>query len=135
MTIYTGKNGLTAALRIKLMEVLYIPWIWQRCSILRSQADTSRPTNLCHLERTLPVGGELVCTFMGKYVPEYQIVHLKLSTIHKLLVIVSEHLVVPCILESCLPSSFVDEVDIITPSLVLRGFVICLNMRGDHGDF
>jgi hypothetical protein len=117
------------------MEVLYIPWIWQRCSILHSQADTSRPTNLCHLERTLPVGGELVCTFTRKYVLEYQIVHLKLSTIHKLLVIVPERLVVPCILGSCLPSSFVDEVDIITPSLVLRGFVVCLNTRGDHGDF
>jgi hypothetical protein len=28
MTLYTGKNGLAAALRIKLMDVLYVPWIW-----------------------------------------------------------------------------------------------------------
>jgi hypothetical protein len=33
---------------------------------------------------------------------------------HKLLVIASEHLIVPCILESCLPSSFIDVVNIIT---------------------
>jgi hypothetical protein len=60
MTIYTGKNGLTAAVRIKLTEVLYVPWIWQWCSILRSQADASKLANLCHLKRTLPVEGELV---------------------------------------------------------------------------
>jgi hypothetical protein len=34
-----------------------------------------------------------------------------------------------------LPSLFIDEVDIITPELVLRGFIVCLNMGGDHGDF
>jgi hypothetical protein len=30
------------------------------CSILLSQADTSRPANLCHPKRYLPVGEELV---------------------------------------------------------------------------
>jgi hypothetical protein len=54
---------------------------------------------------------------------------------HKPLVITSEHLAVPCILESRLLSSFVDEVNIITPELVLCGFVVCLNTRGDLGDF
>jgi hypothetical protein len=54
---------------------------------------------------------------------------------HKPLVIASERLTVPCISESWLSYSLVDEVDIITPELVLRGFVICLNTRGDHGDF
>jgi hypothetical protein len=34
MTIYTGKNGLALAIRIKLMEVFYVPWIWHWCSIL-----------------------------------------------------------------------------------------------------
>jgi hypothetical protein len=34
-----------------------------------------------------------------------------------------------------LPSSLIDEVDIITPELVLCGFVICLDTGGDHGDF
>jgi hypothetical protein len=28
MIIYTGKDSLTVALRIKLTELLYIPWIW-----------------------------------------------------------------------------------------------------------
>jgi hypothetical protein len=55
--------------------------------------------------------------------------------VHKLLVVALEHLAVPCILESCLPSLFVDEVDIITSDLVLRGIVVCLDTGGDHGDF
>jgi hypothetical protein len=67
MTIYTGKNGLTAALRIKLAEVLYVPWIWHWCSILLREVDASSPANLCHPERTLPAGGELVLAFLGKY--------------------------------------------------------------------
>jgi hypothetical protein len=28
MTTYIGRSGLTAALRVKLMEVLYVLWIW-----------------------------------------------------------------------------------------------------------
>jgi hypothetical protein len=79
-------------------------------------------------KKTLPVGGELVCAFMGKYAPEHQIIHLELPTMHKPLVIAPERLAVPCISESCLPSLFIDEVDIIMPELVLRGFVICLKM-------
>jgi hypothetical protein len=72
---------------------------------------------------------------MGKYAPEHQIVHLELPTMHKPLVVAPECLAVPCISESCLPSLFVNEVDIITPELVQRGFVVSLNTRGDHGDF
>jgi hypothetical protein len=53
MVIYTGRNGLTVALRIKLKDVLYIPWIRQWCSILLRQADASGSANLCHPERTL----------------------------------------------------------------------------------
>jgi hypothetical protein len=41
----------------------------------------------------------------------------------KPLVVAPEHLVVPCISESCLPSAFIDNVNIITPKLVLHGFV------------
>jgi hypothetical protein len=43
------------------------------------------------------VGGELVYTFTGKYALEHQIVHLELPTMHNLLVVAPEHLVVPCI--------------------------------------
>jgi hypothetical protein len=92
-------------------------------------------TNLCHPKRTLPAGGEHVCAFTGKYAPKHQIIYLELSTLHKLLVIAPERLVVPCILESCLPSLFVDEIDIITPEPVLHDFVVCLDTGGDHGDF
>jgi hypothetical protein len=135
MTIFTRKGRLTDALGIKLMEVLYVPWIWQWCSILCSQADASMYANLCQSERTLPAGGELACAFTGKYASKHQIVHLELPTLQKLLVIAPERLAVPCILESCLPSSFIKEVDIIMLELVLHGFVVCLNMRGDRGDF
>jgi hypothetical protein len=90
---------------------------------------------LHYLKRTLPAREELVCAFTGKYALEHQIIHLELPTMHKLLVIVPECLMVPCILESFLPSLLIDEVDIITPELVLRGFVVCVDTMGDHGDF
>jgi hypothetical protein len=48
---------------------------------------------------------------------------------HKPVVIALEHLMVPCILESCLPSLFVDEVNIITPELILHNFIVCLDTR------
>jgi hypothetical protein len=54
---------------------------------------------------------------------------------HKPLVIAPEHLAVLCILESCLPSCFIDLVDIIALELVLRVFIVCLDMERDHGDF
>jgi hypothetical protein len=54
---------------------------------------------------------------------------------HEPLVIVPERLTVPRILESCLSSSLVNKVNMITSELVLRGFVVCLDTGGDHGDF
>jgi hypothetical protein len=134
MTTYTGKGDPTAALRVKLTEMLYVSWIWQWCSILRSQADTSRVGDLCYPKGTLPVGGEFVCAFTGEYASKHQVIHQKLSAMHKPLVIALERLMVLCILDSCLPPSLIDEVDIITLELVLRSFVVCLDMGGDHGD-
>jgi hypothetical protein len=64
-----------------------------------------------------------------------QIIHLELPTMHKPLVIAPAHLAVPCISESCLPSCFIDKVDIIAPELLLCDFVVCLNTGGDHDDF
>jgi hypothetical protein len=64
-----------------------------------------------------------VQAFTGKYVLEHQIVHLELPTMCKPLVVAPEHLVVPCISENYLPSAFIDKVNIITPKLVLHGFV------------
>jgi hypothetical protein len=45
-----------------------------------------------------------------------------------------ERLAVPCIFNSRLPSSLVDEVDVFMPELVLHGFIVCLDMEGAHGD-
>jgi hypothetical protein len=55
--------------------------------------------------------------------------------LHEPLIIASKHLIVPFILDNCLPSSLIDEVDIIMLELVLRGFIVYLDTGGDHGDF
>jgi hypothetical protein len=107
--------------------VLYVPWVVQLFSILRSQADTSRAAYLGHVEGALLVGGELVSSFSIEHLPEHQIVYLSLSTVHEQLLVMFECLVVPCIFNSRLPSSFIDKVDILTPELVLCSFVICLD--------
>jgi hypothetical protein len=41
---------------------------------------------------------------------------------------------VPCILDSYLPSSLIDEVDVLTSELVLCDFVVCLDTKGAHFD-
>jgi hypothetical protein len=124
---YTRRGDLTAILRIKLPEVLYVLWIRQWFSILRSQADTSRATDLGHSEGALPVEGELVSTLSGEHPPEHRIIHLELSATHEPLLVAFECLVVPCIFDSRLPSFLIDEVDIFMLELVLRGFIVCLD--------
>jgi hypothetical protein len=64
---------------------------------------------------------------MGEYASKHQVTHLELPASHEPLAIAPELLTVPCISESCLASSLVDEVDVITSELVLRGFVVCLD--------
>jgi hypothetical protein len=54
---------------------------------------------------------------------------------HEPLVIALERLMVACILDSCLLSSLINEVDIIMSELVLCGFIVCLDTGRDHGDF
>jgi hypothetical protein len=107
--------------------VLYVPWVVQWFSILRSQANTSREAYLGHAEGALLAGGELVSSFSSEHPLEHQIVHLELSVAHKLLLVVFECLAVPCIFNSRLPSSFINEVDMLSSELVLCGFVICLD--------
>jgi hypothetical protein len=72
---------------------------------------------------------------MGEHAPEHQVIHLELPATHEPLVTASKRLMVPCISDNCLSSSLIDEVDVITPKLVLCGFIICLDTRGAHGDF
>jgi hypothetical protein len=81
---------------------------------------------LGHTTGALLAGGELVSSFSSEHLPEHQIVHLELSGAHEPLLVAFECLVVPCILNSRLPSSFIDKVDILAPELVLRGFVVYL---------
>jgi hypothetical protein len=50
---------------------------------------------------------------------------------HELLVVAPEWLMVSYILDSCLPSSCVEEIDVTSSELVLRGFVVCLGMGGE----
>jgi hypothetical protein len=95
--------------------------------MFRSQADTSRAAYLGHVKGALPTGGELVSSFSSEHPPEHQIIHLELSATYEPLLVAFECLAVLCICNSRLPSSFIDEVDILTPELVLRGFIVCLN--------
>jgi hypothetical protein len=88
---------------------------------------TSRAADLGHSEGALLAGGELVSTLSSEHPPDNQIFHLELSVTHKTLLVVFECLTVPCIFDSRLSSSLIDEVDIFTLELVLRGFVICLD--------
>jgi hypothetical protein len=87
ITTYIGENVLATALRVKLMKVLYIIKVGHLYSILRGQADTSRVAGLSYLEGTLPVGGELVCTLLGKYEPKHQVIRLELAAMYEPLVI------------------------------------------------
>jgi hypothetical protein len=103
MTTNTGKHHPTAALRVKLTEVLTIAEDLAMVFEGLSQADASKEANLCYPEGTLPVGEEFVCTFTGEYAPEHQVTHLEL------------------------PSSLIDKVDDIALELVLHGFIVCLD--------
>jgi hypothetical protein len=50
---------------------------------------------------------------------------------HELLVVAPKWLMVSYVLDSCLPSSRVDEVNVTSSELVLHGFVICLETGGE----
>ena len=58
---------------------------------------------------------------------EDEVASPELPTVHEPLVIALERLVVACILDCCSPSSLVNEVDIVTPLLLLHGFVKSLD--------
>jgi hypothetical protein len=79
------------------------------------------------MQGALPVGGELVSSISSEHPSEHQIIHLKLSIVHEPLLVAFECMAMPCIFNSRLSSSFIDEVDILAPELVLCGFVVCLD--------
>jgi hypothetical protein len=128
-------SSLATALSIKLTQVLYVPWAWHQFSLLHSHADTSRLAHLGYPEGTFPVRGKLVHALPIKHPPEDQIIHLELSAPHEPLVVAPKCLLVACIFNTRLPSSLVDQVDILTSELVPHGFVVCLDTQTAHSDF
>jgi hypothetical protein len=56
-------NSPVLLLWVKLTEMLYVPGIRKRHSFSRGKADTPGSAYFCHLEGSLPVGGELVEPF------------------------------------------------------------------------
>jgi hypothetical protein len=47
----------------KLTEMLYIPGVGERYSVIYGEADAPGATYFCHLEGSFPAGGELVEPF------------------------------------------------------------------------
>jgi hypothetical protein len=80
-------SSLATALRIKLSEVLYVPWPWHWFSLLRSQVDTSRLAHLGYPEGTFPAREKFIHAHPIKHPPKDQIIHLELSTSHEPLVV------------------------------------------------
>jgi hypothetical protein len=90
---------------------------------------------LGHPVGSLPTGGELLSTLPSEHPLELQIIHLEVSTVYEQLLIALERLAIPCIFNSRLSSSFINKVDIFTPELVLRVFIVNLDTEGTHGDY
>ena len=60
---------------------------------------------------------------------EDEVASPELPTMHEPLMIAPERLVVACILDCCSPPSFVNEVHVVMPQLLLHGFVKSLDPR------
>jgi hypothetical protein len=103
-------------------------------SIFCCQAYTSKVADLGHLEGGLPARGEPISAFSWEHLSEHQIIHLELPTTHEPLSIVLEYLAVPCILNSILTSSLIDQVNILALELVLRSFVVYLDTERAHAN-
>jgi hypothetical protein len=101
-------SSLAAALSIKLMEVLYVPWAWHWFSLLRSQADASGLAHLGYPEGTFLAGEKLVHALPVKHPSEDQIIHLELYASHEPLMVAPERLPVACIFNSRLSSLLID---------------------------
>jgi hypothetical protein len=133
MATCIGWNDLASGLSIKLTEVLYVPRVWQWLSIFCCQEDTSRAANLGQSKGALLARGELVSAFSCKHLPEHQIIHLDLSATHEPLSIVLECFVILCILNSRLPCSLIDQVNILALKLVLHSFIVYGDLWGEDG--
>jgi len=123
---YKGENS-PSYLRVKLTEVLYVPWIGQGHSFFHGKANASRSAYVCHLEGSFPPGGEFVEPFSVQDSPQDQVPCPELPTMHKPLVIVSECLVVTFISDCNSPPPFINEIHIISSQLFLHRLIKCLD--------
>jgi hypothetical protein len=87
---------------------------WEEALLHLWQADAPGSAYFCHLQGTLPAGGEFVEPFSVQYSPKDKVPDPELHTMHEPLVVAPEHLVVPCILDRCSPPALVDEVHVLT---------------------
>ena len=60
LSCYKGKVHFLLCLSIELTQMLYVPRDGQWHSFFCGKADASGPAYFCHLEGTLPAGGEFV---------------------------------------------------------------------------
>ena len=60
LSCYKGKVHFLLCLSVELTQMLYVPRVGQRHSFFCGKADASGPAYFCHLEGTLPAGGEFV---------------------------------------------------------------------------
>jgi hypothetical protein len=82
-------SSLATVLRIKFIEVLYVPWAWHWFSLLCYQANTFRLAHLGYPVGTFPAGEKFVHALMAKHPPEDQIIHLELPASYEPLVVAS----------------------------------------------
>ena len=105
--------------------MLYVPWVGQRHSIFCGEANASGPAYLCNLEG--PAGGEFVEPFSVQDPSEDEVASPELHTVHEPLMIAPERLVVACLSDCCSPPSLINGVHVVTPQLLLHGFVKVLD--------
>jgi hypothetical protein len=121
-------SSLATALRIKLTDVLYVSSAWHWFSLLHCQVNASRSAHLGYPVGTFHAGEKFGHALPAKHPFEDQIIHLELPASHELLMVAPECLPVACIFNSRLPSSLIDQVNILTLELVLHDFIVCLYM-------
>ena len=122
------KNSFPALSKRKTYADALCSWVGQRHSIFCGKVNASGPAYLCNLEGPLPAGGEFVEPRSVQDPSEDEVASPELPTVHEPLMIAPERLVVACVSDCCSPSSLVDEVDIITPLLLLHKFIKSLDL-------
>ena len=60
LSCYKGKVYFLLCLSVELTQMLYVPWVGQQHSFFCGKVDASGLAYFCHLEGTLPAGGEFV---------------------------------------------------------------------------